>query len=438
MPSSIGQANKLLGCDTAVVLAPLTRAGATLLAKNSDRPGLECQPLFHAPRRHYRESATVHCQYLEIPQSAETAAVIGSRPWWLWGFEHGVNEHGVAIGNEAVLTREELGPTGLLGMDLVRLGLERGRTAREATDIIGALIERYGQGGSGSHEFDFRYSGGFVVADYHEAFVLESSGRQWIARQVEHHACISNRLTIESESDFGSADAKQYARERGWWNGNAPFSFAAAYGPGENDDPLFACARLERSRELVSRRGRRTLREMVAMMRDHYESGEVPLIRAPIGTPKSFSICMHSLQSTTASMVAELPDPGSGAPVVMWACLGAPCTGVYMPLYPGVPLPPALGVGGERPSRESLWWRMKEIQDRVAEAPVRLAPLVWKHLRPLETAMFDGAAEMVHRVRDRDREDPDRRPMLSRAMTQNLVQVTRRLTEVETKLAESA
>jgi secernin len=128
-----------------VVLGPHTRAGATLFAKNSDRSPRECQPLAQAPHRVWPPGATVHCQYLEIPQAAETAAVIGSRPFWLWGFEHGLNEYGVAIGNEAVLTREMLPSTGLLGMDLVRLGLERAKTAREAVEVIGALVERHGK-----------------------------------------------------------------------------------------------------------------------------------------------------------------------------------------------------------------------------------------------------------------------------------------------------
>ena len=190
-------ASPLPSCDTIVVLAPHTRAA---------RPSLPRTPTArptNASRSRSRrivfipKVATVHCQYLEIPQVDETAAVIGSRPFWLWGFEHGLNEYGVAIGNEAVLTRETLPSTGLLGMDLVRLGLERSKTAREATEIIGALIERYGQGGSAQYDVDFRYCGGFIIADHAEAYVLESSGRQWIARRVEDRACISNRLTID-------------------------------------------------------------------------------------------------------------------------------------------------------------------------------------------------------------------------------------------------
>src|SRR5258708_2030580 len=213
-------ASRLPSCDTIVVLAPHTRAGATILAKNSDRSPYECQPLAQSPHRVHPKGATVHCQYLEIPQVAETAGLIGSRPFWLWGFEHGLNEYGVAIGNEAVLPREALPSTGRLGMDLVRLGLERSKSAREATEVVGALIERYGQGGSAQYDVDFRYCGGFIIADHAEGYVLESSGRQWVARRVEKRACISNRLTIDIRS-FRSARVGSYARPRGCCGGRA-------------------------------------------------------------------------------------------------------------------------------------------------------------------------------------------------------------------------
>ena len=119
-------------CDTAVAVGSATASGNVIFAKNSDRNPNECQPLFHGPRQAHAPGASLHCQYLAIPQVAETWEVVGSRPWWLWGFETGVNEWGVAIGNEAVLSREPYAETGLLGMDLVRLGLERRRGGSSA------------------------------------------------------------------------------------------------------------------------------------------------------------------------------------------------------------------------------------------------------------------------------------------------------------------
>jgi dipeptidase len=434
-------ASSLSSCDTIVVLAPHTRAGATLLAKNSDRSPRECQPLAQSLRRVHPKGATVQSQYLEIPQVAETAAVIGSRPFWLWGLEHGLNEYGVAIGNEAVLTRETLPSTGLLGMDLVRLGLERSKTAREATEVIGALIERYGQGGSGQFDVDFRYCGGFIIADHVEAYVLESSGRQWIARRVEDRACISNRLTIDTGS-LGSADVETYARGCGWCDdeGGTSFSFAAAYSSRnagkDKSDPLTARGRLARSRELVSRNGRRTMREMLAMLRDHGARGETPPA-AGAALDDSPTLCMHgTVSGTTASMVAELPAPGAETIPVLWASLAAPCTSIAFPLFVAGTLPPVLAAGGEKPSADSPWWRFRKVQDLVAIAPERLAPLAWKHFRPLEAAMLERCAEVSRQARKIDR--AAREKLLGSFMAQNIVRVLNAQSAAESELIRAA
>jgi secernin len=431
----------LPSCDTIVVLAPHARAGATFLAKNSDRSPRECQPLAQLPRRVHPKDAMVHCQYLEIPQVAETAALIGSRPFWLWGLEHGLNEYGVAIGNEAVLTRETLPATGLLGMDLVRLGLERSKTAREATEIIGTLIERYGQGGSGQFDVDFRYCGGFIVADHAEAYVLESSGRQWIARRVEDRACISNRLTIDAGS-LGSADVESYARGRGWCDdeGGSSFSFAAAYSSRnagkDKSDPLTARGRLARSRELVSRNGRRTMREMLAILRDHGARGETPPA-AGAALDDSPTLCMHgTVSGTTASMVAELPAPDADTIPVMWASLAAPCTSIAFPLFVAGTLPPVLAAGGEKPSADSPWWRFRKIQDLVAVAPERLAPVAWKHFRPLEAAILERCTEVSRQARKLD--SAAREKLLGSVMAQNIVRVLNAQSAAESELIRAA
>ena len=110
---------------------------------------------------------------------------MGHSPWWVWGFEHGVNEHGVAIGNQAVFSNEPIEEQpGLIGMDLVRLGLERGRTARESLEVIAGLIEAHGQGGAAFGLGAGGYHNSFMLADAEEAWVLETSNRRWAARRV--------------------------------------------------------------------------------------------------------------------------------------------------------------------------------------------------------------------------------------------------------------
>ena len=231
-------------CDTSVVLGSLTADGSVIFAKNSDRPPNECQPLHHSPRQRHPDSATAACQYIEIPQVSETWEMIGSRPYWLWGFEIGVNEWGVTIGNEAVHTREPFEDRALIGMDLVRLGLERATNADDAVAIIGELIEQYGQGGSCDATGDRTYHNSFIVADLASAWVLETAGRHWVAQRVEQRASISNLLTIGDHWDASSGGVIDHARAQGWLNGDA--NFARAY-QDVTTDPLPGACRLERA-----------------------------------------------------------------------------------------------------------------------------------------------------------------------------------------------
>lgn len=66
-----------------------------------------------------------------------------------------------------------------------RLGLERSSTAEEALDVICGLLERYGQGGPCSETDEgFRYHNSFLIADSTCAWILETSGKNWVAEQV--------------------------------------------------------------------------------------------------------------------------------------------------------------------------------------------------------------------------------------------------------------
>ncbi|MBI5090176.1 MAG: hypothetical protein HZB15_15290 [Actinobacteria bacterium] len=294
-------------CDCLVALAPTTGYGQTLFAKNSDRPPDEVQRLqWSPPRRDRHEVRATHIGVRAHPH--DTLGCLLSIPTWCWGAEHGVNEAGVAMGNEAIYTRLDprAAPPALIGMDLVRLALERAATATAAVDVVVALLEQYGQGGTGHDPAGASgpkaYWSSFLVADPHRAFVIETSGREVAVDEVHDTAAISNRTTIT-----------EFDREH--------------RHPGQPVAELVD-ARLAASRAVLSRRPV-TVDSLAAHLRSH-DSCAV----------EGWSVCMHArdargelVETTTASMIAELR--ADGRPHRAWVLDGSPCEHTYRPVTVG-------------------------------------------------------------------------------------------------------
>ena len=182
----------------------------------------------------------------------------------------GANEHGVVIGNEAVWTAEPYAETGLLGMDLVRLGLERAATSAEALQLIVDLMEEYGQGGNCAEHFNFSYHNSYLIADNNEAWVLETAGRYWVAEKITSGTrSISNSLSIRGKGDLRHPEldrvldeAKETATER-------EIDFALLFaGGGEGE--LTPQSREARVRQLCQRyEGEFTVETAKSILRDH-------------------------------------------------------------------------------------------------------------------------------------------------------------------------
>ena len=200
-------------CDTLCARGP----SGMVFAKNSDRPPGEAQVAWPFGRRS-SAGCSLRTQYLTIGDTGAHAALL-SCPTWLWGAEHGVNEHGVAIGNERVATTHDSSsaPPALIGMDLVRLGLERARTAAEAVDVMTGLLEECGQGGIADATHGEAYDSSFLVADPTAAFVLETAGRDYAAAPFAGGTAISNRITLGTEwtrASRGLAPGDDFGRFR--------------------------------------------------------------------------------------------------------------------------------------------------------------------------------------------------------------------------------
>ncbi len=347
--------------------------GGLLFAKNSDRPPTEPQVVRTFPGR--APGSVLDTQYLGIPD-AGAYALVGSQPTWLWGLEHGVNEHGVVIGNEKVWTtsRPRSRPPALIGMDLVRLGLERARSADEAIGVMTELLEQHGQGGSGERDHDEPYDSSFLVADRKTAWLLETAGRIWAARETGEGAALSNRLSLSTDWTRGSSDLTPGSDFQSHRNPRVPTSIADH--------------RLEATRSCVAR-GPDAPEQLLATLRDHGESPladgrPAPIPHAPGDDNTGVTVCMHvrEVQATTASMVVAVPnDPG--ASIRTWSALGSPCVSVYVPGFPMVAGAPAL-------ADARTWSRFALLRDRAETSDAALTG-IHAAFAPVEAGLWDAA-----------------------------------------------
>jgi dipeptidase len=345
-------------CDTIAVVGP----DRVLFAKNSDRDPNEAQPLEWLPAAVHPDGSRVRCTWIEVPQVRRTHAVLLSRPFWMWGAEMGANEHGVVIGNEAVFTDQPYASTGLTGMDLLRLALERADTAAAAVEVIVTLLESHGQGGGCGHEKrSFTYHNSFLVADAREAHVLETAGSLWAAERVAAGArSISNGLTIP--------------------------------GFAEHSDRLktaVSACRVRRPRTEALAAGAEGPAALAVILRDHGPDAAAPRY-SPLNGAMA-APCMHAGglatgSQTTASWISEIRPGGARH----WATgTAAPCTGVFKPVLPDRPLD--LGrAPGDRFDPATLWWRHEVLHRRAMRDPSAAFGVFAAERDALEARMWDA------------------------------------------------
>ncbi|MDZ4857342.1 MAG: carcinine hydrolase/isopenicillin-N N-acyltransferase family protein [Candidatus Hydrogenedentes bacterium] len=324
-------------CDTIAIV----RKDAVYFAKNSDRDPNEAQYLaWNAPAQ-YGPGSKVKCTWIEIPQVEETHATLLSKPFWIWGAEMGTNEHGVCIGNETVFTKtKNESKPGLIGMDLVRLALERADSAAKACEVIVSLLEHYGQGGGAGHEKrKWAYQNSFMVADPKSAFVLETAGRLHAIEKVEGTRTISNGLTIPAFAEKHS----DYLKTR-----------------------ISSCRTRQGRTHLLSAKTR-GVPHLFAALRDHgarYSEPSYRWINGAMASP-----CMHgggviASSQTTASWVTEMTKEHG---IRHWAtATAAPCTSLFKPVALDQPLD--LGMPTDKRD-DSLWWRHEQFHRLVVQNP---------------------------------------------------------------------
>jgi dipeptidase len=283
----------------------------------------------------------------------------------------GANEHGVVIGNEGVQARSPAPEQdALTGMDLVRLALERGRTASEAVEVLIALLTRHGQGGNCGHITPAYYNNSFIIADPEEGFVFETVGRDWILERVDGVRSISNCYSIREKACRVSGGLKELISSNRWAS-SSEGGYADAISHPTTHHIGHSLARQQRSTALLSaREGSLTVSDIARILRDHGTDSTLPSEWSPEHESKR-TLCLHALTEelhaqTTGSLISEVSRRGG----IHWVTgTAAPCISIFKPALIDVPL----GDAGPRPTdrfqRGALWWEHEQLHRAVLRSP---------------------------------------------------------------------
>lgn len=256
----------------------------TMVMKNRDVGATSlCEVAIEEAASHASD-AIYEAAYIDVPQVNKTYKFIGSRTAGRWGYAMGINENQVIVSDNDAPSRDTLAfKSGLHDNDVIRLILERAKTAKEGVEIAAKLSEKYGIAWGGIM---------FEIGDKNELWVVEVTGHRWAAKKYDNTVSArSNQYQIEDDYDLCSSDLVSFAVKQGWVKeGTKKLNFKKTYGsdilyPEDNDlskrrvaEKMYTTEqRYQRALSIMKDNfGKITLDTMMTGSRDHYDTYTLP------------------------------------------------------------------------------------------------------------------------------------------------------------------
>lgn len=378
-----------MGSDAVVARGPATVDGLTFFGQNLHGPYQVSAQVCLKPGRDFAPGELCSVADLQVPQVRHTQTVLGLQAQNSCGYRAGLNGARVAAGCLPLEVRLRGAQPGLTGPDLVRLVLERSRSAHQGMEVLVGLLDRYGQGASTDDDYTSGCDHAFLIADPREAIWIETAGKHWVAQEIGSVRALASSRTIRQDWDRISPALSDYVIGAGAWPADgSKIDFVDAIGDAPEQHPR-AFKRWGRAMLLLEEQNGHIDAGVVRrLLRDHGEGIEGSWM--PSIDHTSRGACRHTGMlagsATQASFIASLTDQ-SAMPPVAWVAFGPPCRSVYFPFVVTNRLPEALTSTGP----DALVDQFRRMQAAIAAHPE-----IWPEMRDAFDRLqveFDHCAE---------------------------------------------
>lgn len=364
-------------CTTVMAQGKALKAGkGSMIVKNRDLGTNALSEIGLQQAAELPKNAVYRAAYIDIPNVPRTSKFIGSRTAGRWGYGMGINEQQVAVADNDAPSRDKMDwKAGLHDNDVVRLILERAKTARQGMEIATKLVETYGQAWNGII---------FEIGDPSEIWVVEVTGRRWAAkRYVNTVAVRTNQYQLTDNYDLASDDLISFAVSQGWAPKKSKrINFKTVYGtdtlyPDDNTltsrkpmpEIYSAQQRYARAMDLMKAvEGRVEAGLMPKIMSDHYDTYTLPsgksidMAQVPFYSSKYAAwtrrewvinkpakdtidmpmyvrgICGHDigwLRTASSAILVSRPEVPGELGLMLHAFMN-PCQSTYVPFFVGI------------------------------------------------------------------------------------------------------
>ena len=395
----------------------------------------------------------------EIPQVEYTHAYINTAYPCM-------NDKQLAVGESTFGGRASLkSDKGLIDcQQLVRLMIERCKTAREAIKLAGELTKKYGYNDAGEC---------LTIADTKEVWHLEivgpgkdKVGSIWVAQRVpdDHVSVNANASRIRQielkQPDYfmASENIFKVAQDSGWWNPKqGAFEFCYAYDP-EGRQSLAARRREWRVLDLLAPSLKLhpesenypfsvkpdslvTLPKLVSIFQDYYEGTDYNFVKNITATDKDGKTIIsplanpfmpydmnlifkinggwgwrgertiarwYTMYATITQSRENLPDEIGG---VVWLAFDNVATSIYVPLYCSISdVPQSFKTPGRVTgfNRESAWWAFNRLGTLAAQRWGDMRNDVTAVWNPMQSELFDAQHDIEKKALELLKQDPQR------------------------------